>query len=196
MVQVRYTGDALWERMERAVEKVKERLRRVTQSLNAAGVPYAVVGGLAVQAWVAQVDEAAVRNTRDVDLILNRGDLARAKTALKAAGFVFRRVARVDMFWMGPTPRPGTQCTSCSRERRCGKSIRSRAEHRPLRAARGSSPTAAGSAGANETNILPRQGPRASADMLDVGLIDRSWLARFSPVLRERLAELIDNPDG
>lgn len=49
MVQVRYTGDALWERIERAVEKVKDRLRRVTQSLDAAGVPYAVIGGHAVQ---------------------------------------------------------------------------------------------------------------------------------------------------
>ena len=79
MVQIRYTGDALWERIERAVEKVKERLRRVTQSLDAASIPYAVVGGNAVQIWVAQVDESVVRNTRDVDIILNRGQLEEAK---------------------------------------------------------------------------------------------------------------------
>ena len=33
-------------------------------------------------------------------------------------------------------------------------------------------------------------------DMLDVGLIDASWLERFSPQLRARLQELLDTPDG
>ncbi len=33
-------------------------------------------------------------------------------------------------------------------------------------------------------------------DMLDVGLIDASWLERFSPRLRARLQELLDTPDG
>ncbi len=33
-------------------------------------------------------------------------------------------------------------------------------------------------------------------DMLSVGLIDESWLARFSAKLRQRLQELIDDPDG
>ena len=75
MVTIRYTGDALWDRIERAVEKVKDRLRRVTKALDHAGIAYAVVGGDAVQIWVAQVDEAAVRNTRDVDILLQRTDL-------------------------------------------------------------------------------------------------------------------------
>jgi hypothetical protein len=78
MVTIRYTGDALWDRIERAVQKVKDRLRRATQALGAAQIPYAVVGGNAVQLWVAQVDEAAVRNTRAVDLLLRRADLERA----------------------------------------------------------------------------------------------------------------------
>ncbi len=33
---------------------------------------YAVAGGNAVAAWVSRVDEAAVRNTQDVDLLLVR----------------------------------------------------------------------------------------------------------------------------
>ena len=57
MIEIKYTGDALWERIERAVEKVKDRLRRVTRALNSANIAYAVVGGNAVQHWVAQVDE-------------------------------------------------------------------------------------------------------------------------------------------
>jgi hypothetical protein len=64
------TGDALWERMERAVEKVRERLERAASAMEQAAIPYAVAGGNAVGAWVAQVDEAAVRNTRDVEELI------------------------------------------------------------------------------------------------------------------------------
>jgi hypothetical protein len=95
MVEIKYTGDALWARIERAVENVKHRMRRTTDALNAAGVPYAVVGGNAVQYWVAQVDESVVRNTRDVDIILNRADLPRAIQALESAGFTYRHSASV-----------------------------------------------------------------------------------------------------
>ena len=56
-VDIIYTGDALWQRIERAVEKVKDRMRRVTTALDAAKIPYAIVGGNAVQlCGVAQVD--------------------------------------------------------------------------------------------------------------------------------------------
>lgn len=79
----------LLDRMERAVERVRDRLRRATATLEAAGVPYAVVGGNAVATWVARVDEAAVRNTQDVDILLNRSDLEAAKQPLGAAGFIY-----------------------------------------------------------------------------------------------------------
>jgi len=55
--------------MVRAVEKVHDRLRRAVAVLEAAGLPYAVADGNAVAGWVSQVDEAAVRNTRDVDML-------------------------------------------------------------------------------------------------------------------------------
>src|SRR3954462_3209328 len=68
-------GPEILDRMERAVTRVRERLLRATAALNQAGVPYAVVGGNAVASWVATVDEGAVRNTRDVDLLVRRSDL-------------------------------------------------------------------------------------------------------------------------
>ena len=46
-----------WERALMAAEKVKERLRRATQSLDAAGVAYAVIGGNAVAEWVGRRSE-------------------------------------------------------------------------------------------------------------------------------------------
>src|SRR5829696_5791310 len=91
-------GDVSWERMIRAVEKVRERLRRTVAALEAGGVPYAVAGGHAVAAWVSRVDEAAVRNTQDVDILLRRADLPRAQAAFESGGFVYRHVKSIDMF--------------------------------------------------------------------------------------------------
>ncbi len=95
-------GEVSLERMVRAVEKVRNRLLRAASALEQAKVPYAVVGGNAVAAWVARVDETAVRNTQDVDILLRRGDLETAKNALAAAGFVYRHVKGEDMFLDGP----------------------------------------------------------------------------------------------
>src|SRR4030042_1287902 len=67
-----------------------------------AGIPYAVAGGNAGAAWVSRVDEAAVRNTQDVDILLRRSDLEAAKAALAEAGFVYRHSAGLDMFLDGP----------------------------------------------------------------------------------------------
>lgn len=63
------------DRMEQAVLKVRERLRRSTAAMEDARIPYAVIGGNAVASWVATKDEGAVRNTPDVDLLIRRDDL-------------------------------------------------------------------------------------------------------------------------
>ena len=77
-----------WQRMIDAVEAVRERALRATAALNAAQIPYAVAGDNAVAAWVARVDRAAVRNTRDVDILVRRSDFDRVKLALEAVGFI------------------------------------------------------------------------------------------------------------
>src|SRR3978361_1490319 len=99
-------GEETLERMVRAVEKVRDRLRRSTAALERHGIPYAVVGGNAVAAWVATIDEAAVRNTQDVDVLIRRADLACARSALEAAGFLYRRAAGLDLFLDGPNASP------------------------------------------------------------------------------------------
>ncbi len=68
-------GQDVLDRMVLAVELVKQRLQRATSALESAGIKYAVIGGNAVAAWVAQVDPAAARNTVDVDLLVERGRL-------------------------------------------------------------------------------------------------------------------------
>ena len=93
------------ERMVRAVEKVRERLLRATAALENASIPYAVCGGNAVAVWVTRVDESAVRNTRDVDILIRRSDLDAVKTALLAAGFDYKHTAGLDLFLDGPSAR-------------------------------------------------------------------------------------------
>ena len=95
-------AEVSWERMSNAVEKVRLRLLRAAAALAKAKVPYAVAGGNAVAAWVSRVDEAAVRNTQDVDIVLRRTDLPAARAALEQAAFVYRHAASIDMFLDGP----------------------------------------------------------------------------------------------
>jgi hypothetical protein len=60
MIEFTITGNDLWDRMARAVERVNQRLQRAVTVLQQSNVPYAIVGGHAVRTWVAQVDAAAL----------------------------------------------------------------------------------------------------------------------------------------
>jgi hypothetical protein len=97
-----YAGEDTLQRMVNAVEKVRDRLKRSTKALEEAGVPYAVVGGNAVAAWVSEVDESAARNTQDVDILLRREDLEKATVALEKVGFIHKTGAGITMFVDGP----------------------------------------------------------------------------------------------
>ena len=95
-----------WERALMAAEMVKERMRRATRALDAAGVRYAVVGGNAVAEWVARVDEGAVRNTRDVDILIRREDFDALRETLEIVGFYHYFGSGIDIFIDGPDAMP------------------------------------------------------------------------------------------
>lgn len=59
---------------------------------------FAVVGGSAIAAWVGSVDVLAVRNTRDVEIMIRREDFERLKSAFVDEGFFYRRAASIDLF--------------------------------------------------------------------------------------------------
>lgn len=197
MIEIKYTGDALWERIERAVEKVKDRLRRVTRALNSARIPYAVIGGNAVQHWVSQVDESVVRNTRDVDIILNEPDLDRAIPALAAEGFIYRRSAGVTMFLDGPDAKARDAVHVVF----AGKKVR---EEYPEPVPEIDRYELMGDARTLPFDRLVtmkltsfRDKDRVHIrDMISIGLIDDSWPGSLSPELRIRLEKLLYDPDG
>jgi hypothetical protein len=185
------------DRMVNAVEKVRQRLLKSTRALQAAAVPYAVAGGNAVALWVARVDESAVRNTQDVDLLIRRQDLPAAKAAMEAAGFVYRHTAGMDVFLDGPDARARDAVHIVF----ANEKVR---PHEPL-----ANPDVDESEQADQFRILSldalvqikltayRDKDRVHLrDLIDVGLIDRSWLGRVPPVLAEKLRALLDDPQG
>lgn len=184
-----------WERALMAAEKVKERMRRAAAALGQAKVPYAVIGGNAVAEWVARVDEGAVRNTRDVDILLRRADLEAAKAALAAAGFVHCQTMDVDMFLDGPDGRPSEAVHVVF----AGEKVR--ANDAAI------APDVAESAATAEFQVISLEALVIMKltsfrlkdqvhllDMIGVGLVDQSWTGRLPPELAARLQELLDNP--
>jgi hypothetical protein len=192
-----YVDDNLIQRMVRAVEKVRERLERAVHALETAKIPYAVVGGNAVAAWVATIDEAAVRYTQDVDVLLRRADLEAAKTAFASAGFVFRHVKGIDMFLDGP----GAKARDAVHILFAGEKVHP-ADPVPTPDVTESDRISTFRAVALESLVrmkltsFRRKDQVHILDMLGVGLIDATWLARLPEALAQRLQELLDTPEG
>ncbi len=90
------------DRMVNAVEKVKKRLLRAAAALESAKILYSIAGDSAVAWWVSRVDEAAVRNTRDVDILIRRTDFDRTKQAVVESGFLYRHTGGLDVFLHDP----------------------------------------------------------------------------------------------
>jgi hypothetical protein len=192
-----WAQQSILDRMVMAVERVRDRLRRATAALEAAGVPYAVVGGNAVAAWVATIDPAAVRNTQDVDILFRRADLDAAEQALAGAGFIRRHAAGIDMFIDGQG----------GRFRDAVRIVIANEKIRPEYAA--PAPDVAQAIKPQDFRVIELEelvrmkltsyrdkDKTHLRDMLDVGLIDSTWVARLPAELANRLQLLIDSPEG
>ena len=79
------------------VEQLFEVLKRVTSALQAAGIEYRVVGGVAVFLHVSEKDPLVARMTRDIDMAVDRRDLDSIANAVRPFDFEYRHVAGVDM---------------------------------------------------------------------------------------------------
>lgn len=185
------------DRMVSAVEKVRQRLLNSTAALKAAGVPYAVADGNAVAAWVSTVDDSAVRNTQDVDILVRREDFDSVKRALENAGFVYRHAAGLDIFLDAPD----------AKARHGVHLVYSGEMVRPDEPAPNPAVTQSHDNGKFmvldlealvrlKLTAFRRKDQVHIQDMIEVGLIDSSWLGKLPDPLARRVKELLDDPLG
>jgi len=179
-----------------AVEKVRERLDRACKALEEDQVPYAIIGGNAVAAWVATVDDGAVRNTRDVDILLRDEDLDRATMALAKVGFVRDSVMNVT-FLDGPEGKPSQGLYIL----RAGAKVRpeyvtAAPQVEQSVAIEGKRIVELEALVAMKLNSFHDKDRTHLRDMIQIEMIDAGWPSRFPPVLGARLQSLLDDPEG
>lgn len=150
-----------------------------------------------MQHWVAQVDESVVRNTRDVDIILNEPDLPKAIVALESEGFLYRRSAGVTMFLDGPEAKARDAVNVVF----AGQKVH---ENYPEAV-----PEIDVFELIEDVRTLPferlvhmkltsyrRKDQVHLLDLISIGLIDETWLEQLPDELQNRLQELLNDPDG
>jgi hypothetical protein len=79
------------------VDQLLERMRRFHAAMEAGGIPYRIIGGLATFIHVFERQPIKARLTQDVDAGVARDDLQRIIRAAESGGFVYRHVAGIDM---------------------------------------------------------------------------------------------------
>lgn len=194
---VREQGPFVFDRMFGAVEKVRERLERACRALEESQVPYAVIGGHAVAAWVATIDDGAVRNTRDVDLLLREEDLSRAADALLRVGFHRDAVMGITVFLDGPDGKPSQGIHVLLAGRKVRESYATPApDTDEVMLINGKRIVDLSELVGMKLNSYRRKDQTHLLDLIGVGLISKSWPARFPPPLAERLQALLDDPEG
>jgi hypothetical protein len=175
------------------MDQLARRLERIAQAFQEKKVPYALVGGQAVNLWIATKSKGGGRQTKDIDVLLQRTDLSIAKAAGLAADLDYFEPMGVGMFLerTDPDPRSGVHLIWA------GEKVRPE--------------SLAPAPGIDErVEILPglfvislpalvgmklvsnRDQDRVHLrDMIDVGLIERAMLDRFPAELATRLDALL-----
>ena len=186
-----------WARMIAAVQAVRERALRATAALEQAGIPYAMAGGNAVAAWVSTVDRAAVRNTPDVDILVRRSDFPAVKAALEGAGFVEANGMDVVCLIDGPdaSPRDAVHLLFA------GEKVR---ESYPIATADVTERVVGEDYSVVSLEALVRMKLNSFRDkdrthlrdLIELGLLDATWLPRLIPDHAARLQQLLDTPGG
>ena len=176
-----------------AVDGVTARLGRICRAMEAASVFFALVGGQAVALWVATRDPAAVRTTKDVDILLRREDLPQARAAALSAGMDYFDVQGAGMFldrddpnprhavhlvWSGEKVRPEYELPS--------PAVAERQELSP------GLPVVSLAGLVRRKLLSNRDQDRVHLrDMIDVGLFGREMLDTLTPELAMRLEALL-----
>jgi len=142
------------------------------------------------------VDAEAVRNTKDVDLMVRRREFERVIEAARSVGFVHQNVGGLDLFLDGPEG----SVRSAVHIIFAGEKVRP--EH-PFPAPDVSESQSGPEYVVATLEALVRMKLTAFRlkdrvhllDLLEVGLIDEGWCDRLPPELAARLRDLIETRD-
>jgi hypothetical protein len=145
-----------------------------------------------------------VRNTRDVDLLVRREDMDAIVTAMAKGGFIHRSVSilggkgRIEMFLDGPGAKA-----------RDGVHLIFSGEKVNPESLEPSPDVAEIDASHSDFRLLDldalvtmkltsnrRKDQVHLLDMMEIGMLDESWLERVPVSLRDRLQALLDDPEG
>ncbi len=187
------TTTDLWKAYTMAMDDVAARMKRICAALAERDVPFALVGGQAVVLWVSTRDPAAVRTTKDVDILLDRADLPQARAAALAADMDYFELLGVGMFLDrdDPNPRHAVHIVWA------GEKVRAEYElpSPPIEERQELSPglPAVSLAGLVRMKLLSnRDRDRVHlTDMIEVGLVGREMLDGLTPELARRLEKLL-----
>lgn len=195
---IRVFSEDTLDRMFSAVAMTKARIERCTKALDTAAVPFAIASDHAVAEWVRSVDESAVRNAVDFVVVIRRDDFEAAERCLKQAELIRESHASEKVLYWDPGGskfRPAVELIFAGEKRRPHHIF-------PI-------PDAAESRNGGSFRILELMpllemaltGARCLdhlhvRDLIDVGLVDESWLSRLPPELATRLKQLLDDPEG
>lgn len=177
-----------------ALDKVTERLQRMVGALEQAGVPYALVGGQAVALWVASKDPAAVRTTKDVDILLRREDLPRARSAARPAEFDYFETLGVGMFLerSDPNPRHAVHLVWAGEKVRPENLLPAPSIEQRLALEPGRQVVSLPALVLMKLQANRDQDRVHLRDMIEVNLIGRDLLANLPPELSQRLETLLN----
>ena len=176
-----------------ALEDVTRRLQRICAALETAAVPYALVGGQAVAMWVATRDPAAVRTTKDVDILIRREALPQARAAALSIEVDYFEVMGVGMFLerANPNPRHAVHLVWAGEPVRPNHGF-------PAPTIDQREPLEPGMQAVSLPGLVlmklvsNRDQDRVHLrDMIDVGLIDRDLLGEIPPEMAARLDALL-----
>lgn len=188
----------LWKQYVMALDDVTDRLERICGAFAQKEVPYALVGGQAVALWVATRDPAAVRTTKDVDVLLRREDLALALAAARSVAMDYFEVMGVGMLLdrADPNPRHAVHLVWAGERIRPEYEVAAPTIDRGEVLSPGLRVVSLSSLVEMKLQSFRDRDRVHLRDLIEVGLIEPGMLADLPPQLAERLRQLLENPLG
>jgi hypothetical protein len=175
---------------EGAVDQILDVAQSFSKALESAGIPFRVIGGLAVYMHVDECDPMAARLTRDVDVAIDRRDLERISAAVAGHGFRYRHVAGVDMFLTGERKARSAVHAVFVGEKVRPEYVEPIPGSEPVRSGRGILIAPVADLVRMKLTSFRLKDKVHIQDMDGVGLITPAIEAELPAILRERLAEV------